>query len=271
MRVRVGCAGWSEDGWVGPFYAPGAPRSEWLRAYARVFDSVEVNSAYHHQPEREVVAGWARATPADFRFTVKLPKTLTYDKRLVDADEEVASFLRALEPLRSSGKLAAVVAVMEPSFQREKHGTNLAAFVATWPKSVPLAVELRHASWWTDATWRLFRDAGVAHVWATTQYGRTPAVLTADWGYARMIGDRALDAIEGFDWSRVVRDQTPELARWAREIRETPTREWFAFVNNHLAGFAPASARDLVELLGLPPLDLTRAGRDERQRGLGEF
>lgn len=268
--IRVGCAGWSEPGWVGPFYAPGTPAGEWLRAYARVFDFVEVNASYYRAPSRDLVATWSASTPAGFAFAVKLPKSITYDKRLRDADDEINAFLRALEPLRATGKLAAVVAVMEPSFRRDAHAENLDGFLRSWPRSVRLAVELRDPSWWIPATYEALEAAGAAHVWATTQYGRTPAVLTTSWGYARLIGDRALDALDGFDWSRKVRDQSAEVAHWAAHVDLEPRlwSEFFFTANNHFEGFGPATAAEVAARLGLPPLDLAKARRASGQRAL---
>ncbi|MEZ5962896.1 MAG: DUF72 domain-containing protein [Planctomycetota bacterium] len=73
-------------------------------------------------------------------------------------------------------------------------------------------------------------------------------MITADFTYARLIGDRkAMDALtERFD--RVVVDQSRRLARWAELLRRLSARvsDTYVFANNHYAGFAPATIRDLV-------------------------
>ena len=69
----------------------------------------------------------------------------------------------------------------------------------------------------------------------------------------RLIGDR--EAIEkvATTWDRVVVDRSAELAETARVIRTLVGRVPVAvFVNNHYAGHAPSTVRDLRGLLGQP-------------------
>jgi uncharacterized protein YecE (DUF72 family) len=76
-------------------------------------------------------------------------------------------------------------------------------------------------------------------------------IVTADFVYARLIGDRKkIDSLtETFD--RVVLDQRPRLERWAELLRGLPAdvREVFAFANNHYAGHGPATIRELAALI----------------------
>ena len=140
-RARIGCTGWSYPDWVGPFYAPGTPASEWLTAYARAFDFVEVDSSFYAAPPRERVEAWARATPPGFTFSLKLPKSLTHERKLRDVDDEVGAFLVALAPLRREGKLGPLVAQLPPSFKRDTAADDLAA-LSPWPRDVPLRSSL---------------------------------------------------------------------------------------------------------------------------------
>src|ERR1700744_5580211 len=83
----VGTCGISDPDWVGNFYPPGLPSSEWLKHYARKFNSIEINATFHAIPKREVVRRWKEVTPPDFRFCVKFPKEVTHDghRRLLSA------------------------------------------------------------------------------------------------------------------------------------------------------------------------------------------
>ena len=92
-RFRFGCSGWDYQEWIGPFYR-NASESK-LRAYARVFDTAEINSTFYRAPSPGMVQGWGRFTPDDFVFAAKVPQTVTHD-RLLDvaagADKELLAW-----------------------------------------------------------------------------------------------------------------------------------------------------------------------------------
>ncbi|MDI5943666.1 DUF72 domain-containing protein, partial [Micromonospora sp. DH15] len=90
---------WAHRSWQGRFLAHPLPAQERLRHYAGWCDAVEGNTTFYATPSRDAVASWARQTGPDFRFVVKLPKLVTHERRLADADAELGAFLDAIEPL----------------------------------------------------------------------------------------------------------------------------------------------------------------------------
>ena len=44
MKLKIGCTGWSYDGWSGTFYPKKLPKSDWLHYYSRIFPITEINS-----------------------------------------------------------------------------------------------------------------------------------------------------------------------------------------------------------------------------------
>ena len=80
--VRIGCSGWQYKQWREGFYPAGLGQQRWLRHYAGVFDSVEVNSTFYRLASRDAVARWVEQTPPEFVFTVKASRYLTHVKRL---------------------------------------------------------------------------------------------------------------------------------------------------------------------------------------------
>jgi uncharacterized protein YecE (DUF72 family) len=97
-RLAVGCAMWTHKAWEGHVVGQSGER---LRGYAEWCTAVEGNTTFYATPTRETVATWAAQTPADFRFVLKFPKSLTHVRRLVGGDKELSGFLRAIEPLGS--------------------------------------------------------------------------------------------------------------------------------------------------------------------------
>lgn len=272
MDVRVGCSGWAYDDWRGGFYARDAKPGEYLEAYARVFSYVELDGTFYRMPARADAQRWAAVTPQGFLLSPKMTRTVTHDAKLRGTEEGVDRFLEALAPLRHAGKLGPVLLQMPPGFKHDTDAGALARFLDAWPTSVPLAVELRHKSWWRDDTYDLLRAQGAILCWSVNEYGRTPYVATSPTLYARLIGDRALDA-NGGRWDRVQRDMRPEIQRLREALAEEMGVATSAFViaNNHFMGFAPASCQLVAEALGQPPFDLSAAARGRAQRGLADF
>ena len=90
---------WSYAAWQGRFLPhPLAPRDR-LRAYATWCNAVEGNTTFYATPAQDTVASWAAQTGPGFRFILKLPKTVTHERRLGDVGDLVRAFLAAIEPL----------------------------------------------------------------------------------------------------------------------------------------------------------------------------
>ena len=84
-RLQVGCQGWNYDDWVTPpaggggvFYPRGTRAAGMLSAYARAFDTVEVDSTFYAVPSASAVEGWKKRVPEGFTFSLKLPQEITH-------------------------------------------------------------------------------------------------------------------------------------------------------------------------------------------------
>src|SRR5690349_10595107 len=77
FRLCAGAPAWAHREWVGRVYPPGTPQVEWLAAYAKHFDAVELNATHYRVPDAETLAGWRDATPPGFRFFPKFPKDVS--------------------------------------------------------------------------------------------------------------------------------------------------------------------------------------------------
>ncbi|WP_440069705.1 DUF72 domain-containing protein [Streptosporangium sp. OZ121] len=273
MRLHVGCAMWSLASWQGRFLPHPLPPGERLRSYATWCNAVEGNTTFYATPARSTVESWARQTGPDFRLVVKLPRTITHERRLTGVDEEVRSFLEAIEPL---GPRAQTLWIQLPgSFAPADLGT-LAGFLRGLPRSHRYAVEVRHRAFFDDArSVRLLEGvlagAGAGAEWVpfdTTTLFRSPptsdaereawskkprmprrSVALTDRPIVRYLGrDDTASTIEGW------RDWVGTVAGWLREGR-SPT----VFVHTPDNAEAPALARrfhdDVRALLpGVEPL-----------------
>ena len=264
-RYWIGCSGWAYADWVGPFYPPGIPPADFLARYARVFRTVEVDSSFYRPPAPYLVRRWAERTPDEFRFTLKFPRDVTHESNETAPSPVLGPFLASLEPLRSRGKLGPVVLQFPASFRSASGRARLELLLEAIPREYPLAVELRHPSWWTDATRTLLEGRKAALVWSVQPDARPPAWVTGDFLYARFIGDRALTKFD-----RIQRDARPDIQSMKRHFEDEgrPVDTVFAFANNHFMGFGPGTAAVIADVLGEPRPDLSAASRPPGQARL---
>ena len=121
---------------------------------------------------------------------------------------------------------------------------------------MPVAVEVRNQTWMTEALADCLRRHGA--VWVLPDQAWMPSPLsmverldavTGPFAYLRLLGDRAaVDALTP-TLDHIVIDRTGQVAEDARAIQVLRQRvPVVAFVNNHSAGYAPETARQLLEL-----------------------
>ena len=264
-RYWLGCSGWAYDDWVGPFYPSGTPPGDFLERYARVFRTVEVDSSFYRAPTTFLVRRWAERTPESFRFALKVPREVTHEADVRKGSTALDAFLVSLAPLRLVGKLGPVVLQFPASFRAPSGVEKLERLLGAIPVEYSVAVELRHGSWWVPSTRRLLEERGAALVWSIVPGTEPPAWVTADFGYARLVGDRALTRFD-----RIQRDRRPDLERMrARLVDEARSvGAIYGYANNHFMGFGPATVVALAETLGTVIPDLSAAGRAPGQRTL---
>ena len=138
---------WTYAPWQGRYLpSPLSPRNR-LSAYATWCNAVEGNTTFYATPALDTVRSWAEQTAPDFRFILKLPKLVTHERRLADADGPVRAFLTAIEPLGE--RTHALWVQLPPSFGPADLGT-LAGFLSRLPREYRYCVEVRHRAFFED-------------------------------------------------------------------------------------------------------------------------
>ncbi|MCT9931902.1 DUF72 domain-containing protein [Planotetraspora sp. A-T 1434] len=187
MPMFVGTSGWQYADWRDVLY-PGLPQRVWLEKYGEAFATVENNNAFYRLPKRETFEAWRERTPGDFVMAVKASRFLTHIKRLKDPEEPVERLMGVAEGL--GPKLGPILLQLPPTL--EVDADRLRRCLARFPAKVRVAVEPRHASWWTDEIRELLAERDAALCWADRQ-GRpsSPLWRTAEWAYLRFHEGRA--------------------------------------------------------------------------------
>jgi uncharacterized protein YecE (DUF72 family) len=262
--VRFGTCGWSYKEWEGVLYPRGLPAGELLVSYAQHFAVVEVDSTFYRTPGARMVQGWRAKTPAGFGFSLKVPKVITHEKVLLDCREDVESFTAAARLL--GDKL--LCCLLQFGYFNKRAFANLSAFLerldpflAAWPKDVPLAVEVRNKDWVAAPLADCLRRHGTA--WALADHDWMPPplevvrqldVVTGPLAYLRLLGDRAAVEARTKVFDHLVIDQGASLQAGAEAVRLLRERvPVLAFANNHFAGYAPGTIRELQQVLGEVP------------------
>jgi uncharacterized protein YecE (DUF72 family) len=229
MEMLAGTSGYSYKEWLGSFYPEKLPAKEMLRYYAGHFPTVEINNTFYRMPAEAMLTGWAKEVPENFTFTLKAPQRITHQKRLREAEEEVAEFMRRSAAL---GEKLGVILFQLPPFLR-KDLPRLRDFLAALPPERRVAMEFRHESWQDDEVYACLRERGASLCVADTDEGDTPFVVTSDSGYLRL---------------RRTHYDDKDLAAWVGRIKAQPLARAYVYFKHEDEALGTRFARRFSEL-----------------------
>ncbi|HEX2530508.1 MAG TPA: DUF72 domain-containing protein [Burkholderiaceae bacterium] len=182
-QLFLGCAGWTIS-LAEKQYFPGPGTA--LQRYARVLPAVEVNTSFYRSHRPETYARWRDSVPPSFRFSVKMPRTITHHRRLQHTDQLLAQFLQEAGALQE--KLACLLVQLPPTLRFDP---IVAATFFTQLRAgtgVPVAVEPRHASWFSAEGAALLEQFRLARVAADPAIVERAAPVRSDTVYVRLHG-----------------------------------------------------------------------------------
>ncbi len=234
--IFIGTAGWSlPRADQGQFASEGAH----LTRYAQTLNGVEINSSFYRPHAAKLYSKWAAVVPERFRFSVKMPKAITHEQRLLDCDELLCDFLDQLQGL--SARLGCILIQLPPSLEYDASlaGAFFELFRAL--HDGPLAVEPRHPSWFTRDADQLLASYDAARVAADP--ARVPPAATPggtpDLVYFRLHGSPRMY------WSRYEDNFLDELCSRIISAARRARAVWCIF-DNTASGSAIPNALGLV-------------------------
>ena len=184
------------------------------------------------------------------------------------ADQMFEAFVQSIRPVQEAGKLKAVLFQYPPWFACNKANVDIIRDAKARMGDVPLALEFRHQSWFTedmrDKTLAFMKREGWMHSICDEPQagiGSVPIVLEAthpDMTMVRFHGRNVGGWVQTNEanWRdvRYLYDYNPqELLEWkVRLLRlQEQTREVCIIFNNNSGGHAAGNAKTLMSLLGL--------------------
>ncbi|MDQ1921172.1 DUF72 domain-containing protein [Massilia pseudoviolaceinigra] len=238
--LRIGCAGWtiSREA-AGAFETAGSH----LERYARVLGTVEINSSFYRPHQAKTYERWAGSVPPDFRFAVKLPRTITHDARLVGIDAPLSQF--AAEAGALGDKLGCLLVQLPPklAFDAAVASDFFARLKDTF--GCMIACEARHRTWFGEDASELLRRETVTRVIADPAKGQDgPHVPTTESIYVRLHGAPRIY------YSPYSADYLAQLAR-DMATHAAHGRDVWCIFDNTASGAALPNALELREALGL--------------------
>lgn len=178
LEVYVGPPEWGLKEWVGNAYPPGTKAKDFFQNMARSFSTVEFNSLFYAIPGPEKVRDWKEKVREDFKFCPKFPKSITHDKKLVNAEKETEEFYNAIAGFGNN--MGRSFMQFSEYFQPNQL-KNLDKYLRTVkPENLQVSVELRSEKWFSDKilwqdTCAMFQELGVGTI-ITDTAGRRDVV-----------------------------------------------------------------------------------------------
>ncbi|WP_159015694.1 DUF72 domain-containing protein [Cognatiluteimonas profundi] len=256
-NVRIGCAGWSILSRHGAHFDAGESH---LARYATRFDMVEINSSFYRPHAFATYARWAAAVPPGFRFSVKLPKSITHEARLHAVGGLLSGFAESIAGL--GNRLGGVLVQLPPSLAFDARTADTFFAMLRRRISVPVACEPRHASWFeprVDATWQRHDVSRVAADPAILPQAALPGGK-GGWSYWRWHGSPRM-YYDAYGPGRLA-----DLASGLIGIA-SPRRPAWCIFDNTAGGHAIADAVQLQQLVG----SRSAARAKAKPRAAGDF
>ena len=228
-ELFCGTSGFAYATWKPDFYPANLPSKRFLEYYGQHLNAVEINYTFRRLPSASTLENWVQSTPPGFVFPVKAHMRITHIQKL-KRSEFTDLFFRAIDPLRTAGRLGPVLFQLPPSMKCDV--ALLAEFLPTLPSDLRYAFEFRHASWLAEPVYDVLRKHGIALCLAESERLVVPEVITADFVYSRLrkpeynaadreeIGGRVGQILASGKDAYVFfkHEETPEGALYAQEL-----------------------------------------------------
>lgn len=240
--ILVGCAGWS----IPVKEQPGFPEAgTHLEKYATRLNASEINSSFYRAHKPATYARWASSVPSGFRFSVKIPKTITHERRLAGTRGLLGAFIGEASML--GDKLGCLLVQLPPSLAFEApSASHFFAELRALYKG-PVALEPRHASWFTAQAGKLLVSKRIGRV-AADPAPVPDAATPGGWRktvYYRLHGSPRM-YYSPYDEAQLAKLRTALLKH-----QDDGAQVWCVF-DNTASGAALGNATRLAELLGQP-------------------
>jgi uncharacterized protein YecE (DUF72 family) len=259
--IHFGTAGWLYKDWEGVVYPETKSRDfDPLNFLARFFSTIEINSTFYGPALPRTADSWiARVSDfPDFRFTAKLWKRFTHERKSAWTRAEVKEARAAFDRMMKAEKLGALLIQFPWSFRRTDENREWLDDVTRTFRDFPLVLEVRHSSWNIPEFYDELSERGIGFVNIDQPLFhnsiKPSASVTSPVGYIRVHGRNYKDWFRkgaGVEARYDYLYSKDELEPWAERTKEVAkaAAETFVVTNNHYKGKAAVNALMLKSLV----------------------
>lgn len=236
MLIKIGTAGWSL---TAEMKTELSETGTHLQRYATRFDCVEINSSFYRPHRRKTYERWADSVPITFRFSVKVPKVVTHERRLNDCETEMAQFFEESSGLGAC--LGVYLVQLPPSLAFDRKSCSAFFANARSRSETAFVVEPRHATWFTEEANACLQDLDIGRVAAH------PAILPIALeprGSQRVVYFR----LHGSPRTYYSSYSDDDLRAWHAKIKTSSSGNCWCIFDNTAAGAAYPNAMTLQQL-----------------------
>lgn len=239
-NIRIGCSGWSYDGWRGRFYPKELKPAEWFAYYAQYFDTVEINNTFYHLPPARTFNTWQAQAADGFVYAVKASRYFTHLKRLKNARAALNKFLTRARKLKKH--LGPILYQLPPHWHLNLE--RLESFLDLLPADLLHVFEFRDQSWMSEDVLQMLDERDVSFCTHDFPGLAVPRRAVGPIAYVRFHG---AGSVYGGSYSG------PALRSWwnwmEKQIRGG--KELYVYFNNDVEAQAVRDAQRLKRMAGI--------------------
>jgi uncharacterized protein YecE (DUF72 family) len=159
IHTFIGTAGWSVPAPHAPFFTGDGSH---LARYSAVMNAAEINSSFHRPHQPKTYERWRATVGPDFRFSVKLPKTITHELRLTGCKDLLSRFFDESAGLGNS--LTVVLVQLPPSLVYDARTADRFFQTLRRHTKAMIACEPRHVTWFSPEADKAMAKLEIARV-----------------------------------------------------------------------------------------------------------
>jgi len=275
--MRIGTCSWKYDSWKGLIY-PDFGEFNYLEEYSKQYNTVEIdqwfwslNKDKAYLPKPTAVGEYDESTPDDFKFTIKMPNslTLTHPYKSTTPNpyflsaELINSFIHSIEPLLDK----VGVLMFQFEYLNKQKMSSLTEFIDKFQqfrnsidKSIPIGIEIRNPNYLKKEYFQFLKENNIAHVFLQGYY--MPNITEVFNNFKNLLTSTTVIRLHGYDrkgiekeannqWNKIIQpkdDELPEIIEMIKTLNSKNT-DLYLNINNHYEGSAPLTINKIKDSL----------------------
>jgi uncharacterized protein YecE (DUF72 family) len=284
-QLRIGTCSWKYDSWRGIVYS-NLPKINYLKEYSKHFNTVEIDQWFWSLhginkvtlPKQDVVNSYSISVPKDFKFTIKIPNSISLTHLYKTEKSEtlipnphflshdlLAEFINILKPMKDSlGPMMFQFEYLNKDKMKSQFEFQglMREFIKQLPEGFEFSFEIRNPNYLNEDYFQFIREHKLGHVFLQGYY--MPSIFDIYKRFKDYIKDFVIIRLHGSDrhgienrsggeWNKILDPKDEELGKVVEMIAELLERnvDIYLNVNNHYEGSAPLTIRRITKLLSV--------------------